>query len=77
MALSRKIHTKTVSAKGDTILRLSALCTMPLAWFSTISTSSSTAAWKRPGTPEVALRAAAHRIQQVTMPSRIEKNRES
>ena len=68
---------KTVSASGATNLRLWALCTMPLACVSTISTRISTAAWKRPGTPDVALRAAAHRNQQVRMPSVIEKNSES
>ena len=60
IALSRKIQTKMVNAKGATSLRLLALCTMPLASDSTISTRISTAAWKRPGTPDVALRAAFH-----------------
>jgi hypothetical protein len=50
---------------------------MPLAWESTISTRISTAAWKRPGTPEVALRAASHSTQQPRMPRAMEKNSES
>jgi len=49
-------------------LRLSALGMLALAWLSTISTSISTAAWKRPGTPEVALRAALQRMSTVSMP---------
>ena len=77
IAFIRKIQTKTVSASGATNLRLSALCTMPLACASTISTRISTAAWKRPGTPEVALRAASHSSQQVTMPSETAQNTES
>ena len=77
MAFIRKIQTNTVSASGATSLRLWALCTMPLAWESTISTSISTAAWKRPGTPEVALRAASHSSQQPSTPSAKEKNTES
>ena len=77
IAFIRKIQTNTVSASGATSLRLWALCTMPLAWESTISTSISTAAWKRPGTPEVALRAASHSSQQPSTPSVIEKNSES
>src|SRR5690606_27385197 len=60
-----------------TNLRLVALCTMPLACESTISTIISTAAWKRPGTPEVALRAAFQRKKQVTTPSRMAQNSES
>ncbi len=69
IAFIRKIQTNTVSASGATNLRLWALCTMPLACPSTISTRISTAAWKRPGTPEVALRAASHSSQQVRTPS--------
>ena len=72
-----KIQMNTVSASGATNLRLLALCTMPLAWESTISTMISTAAWKRPGTPEVALRAASHSSQQVSTPRAMEKNIES
>jgi hypothetical protein len=56
MAFMRKIHTNTVSASGATRRRLCALWMMPRAWLSTISTSISTAAWKRPGTPAVAVR---------------------
>ena len=37
----------------------------------------STAAWKRPGTPEVALRAACHKKKQANTPKVIEKIRES
>ena len=61
IAFITKIHTNTVSASGATSLRLCALCTMPLACESTISTSISTAAWKRPGTPDVARDAARQR----------------
>ena len=68
IAFIRKIQTNTVSASGATSLRLLALWTMPLAWLSTISTRISTAAWKRPGTPEVALRAASHSSQQPSTP---------
>jgi len=66
--LSRKIQTNTVSANGATSLRLWALCTMALAWLSTISNRISTAAWKRPGTPEVAARAALHNTKQPSAP---------
>ena len=71
IAFIRKIQTKTVSASGATNLRLWALCTMPLACASTISTRISTAAWKRPGTPEVALRATSHSNQQPSTPSSV------
>ena len=67
-----KIQMNTVSASGATSLRLWALWTMPLACESTISTSISTAAWKRPGTPAVALRAASHSSQQPITPSAME-----
>jgi len=50
---------------------------MPLACESTISTRISTAAWKRPGTPDVALRAARHSRKQPSAPSTMEKNSES
>ena len=43
-------------------------------WSSTISTSISIAHWKRPGTPDVALRAARPRITMVAMPQRIDQN---
>ena len=69
IALSRKTQTNTVSASGATNLRLVALWTMPLASLSTISTRISTAAWKRPGTPEVALRAARQSRKQPSTPS--------
>ena len=39
-----KIQTNTVSASGETSLRLLALWITPLAWFSTISDRISTAA---------------------------------
>ncbi len=77
IALSRKIHKNTVSAIGATSLRLCALCTMPLAWLSTISTRNSTAACMRPGAPEVTLRATSHISQQPSAPSSTEKNTES
>ncbi|MCY1313778.1 hypothetical protein D9M70_643330 [compost metagenome] len=68
IAFSRKIQTNTVSASGAMNLRLAALCTLALAWLSTISTRISTAAWKRPGTPGVALRAASHSTKQPNAP---------
>ena len=77
MAFIRKIQTNTVSASGDTSLRLLALWITPLAWFSTISDMISTAAWKRPGTPEVALRAPSHSSQQPSAPSKIDQTTES
>src|SRR5659263_645803 len=77
MELSSTIQTNTVSASGATSLRLLALWTMALAWPSTNAISISTAAWKRPGTPEVALRAAFQRKKQPSTPNKIEKNRES
>src|SRR5690242_7620993 len=73
----RTIQRNTVSASGETNLRLLALCTMPLACESTISTRISTAAWKRPGTPAVALRAAFQRKKQAITPSTIAQNIES
>ena len=72
-----KIQTNTVRASGATSLRLVALCTMPLAWVSTISTSSSTNAWKRPGTPEVAFAAARYSTKQLTTPSSVAQKMES
>ena len=75
--MSRKTQTNTVSASGATNLRLLALWTMPLASLSTSSNSISTAAWKRPGTPEVALRAARHSRKQPSAPSSAEKTTES
>jgi len=77
IAFIRKIQMKTVRASGATSLRLWALWTMPLAWDSTISTRISTAAWKRPGTPEVAARAAFHSSRQPITPSTTEKKIES
>ena len=68
---------KIVSAIGPTILRLVALCTIALAWLSTISIRNSTAAWKRPGTPEVARRAASMPKNRKTMPRIDEKAIES
>ncbi len=44
---------------------------MPLAWLSTISTSISTAAWKRPGTPDVADLAARHSTKLPITPSSV------
>ena len=58
----RATQTNTVSASGA--MKLRSPWTMAFDWFSTISTSISTAAWKRPGTPEVARRAAIHMIRQ-------------
>ena len=74
---SSTTQTKTVSASGATNLRLVALWTMPLASLSTSSKRISTAAWKRPGTPGVALRAARQSRKQVMTPSRIEIATES
>ena len=50
---------------------------MPLACVSTISTRISTAAWKRPGTPAVARRAARQSSQQAKAPSATAKKIES
>ena len=50
---------------------------MPLDCDSTISTNISTAAWKRPGTPELARDAAAIRMPRVTTPIAIDQNRVS
>ena len=72
IAFMKKIHTKTVSASGETNLRDSALWMMPFACSDTMSTRISTAAWKRPGTPEVALRAASHSTKTVARPSTME-----
>ena len=77
IALSRKIQTNTVSASGATSLRLSALWMMPLASLSTSSNRISTAAWKRPGTPEVAFFAARQSRKQPRAPSSAEKKTES
>ena len=77
MAFIRKIQTNTVSASGATSLRLFSLWMTPLAWFSTSSDMISTAAWKRPGTPDVALRAPSHSSQQPRVPSTIDQNTES
>ncbi len=66
-----------MSASGATNLLLCALWTMPLASLSTSSNRISTAAWNRPGTPEVALRAARQSSQQATTPSSAEIATES
>jgi hypothetical protein len=55
---------------GPTNLRLVALWTMFFASLSTSSKRISTAAWKRPGTPAVALRAASQSTQQPSSRSR-------
>ena len=49
-------------------LRLCGVVDVGLAWLSTISTRISTAAWKRPGTPELALRAADPKTSNINMP---------
>jgi len=54
-------------------MKLRSPCTIDFDWSSTISTSSSTAAWKRPGTPEVALRAAIHMNREPTTPIAIDQ----
>jgi len=77
MAFIRKIQTNTVSASGEMNLRLWALWILALAWLSTISTSISTAAWKRPGTPAVALRAASQSTNNPMMPTVSETMTES
>src|SRR5262245_14641315 len=60
-------QTNTVSASGAMKLRLP--CTIDFDWSSTISTTISTNAWKRPGTPEVARRAASHINRQPSTPA--------
>src|SRR5678815_3449568 len=50
---------------------------MPLASLSTSSNRISTAAWKRPGTPGVALRAASQSRKQQRAPSKAEISTES
>src|SRR5476649_3031442 len=65
-------HTKTVRASGAMKRRLP--WTIDFDWSSTISTSISIAHWKRPGTPDVALRAAKPRIRMVARPQRIDQN---
>ncbi len=77
IAFSRNAQTNTVSASGATNLRLVALWTMFFASLSTSSNSISMAAWKRPGTPAVALRAPSQSSQQPSMPIAIEKKTES
>src|SRR5471032_73360 len=64
-------HTNTVRASGAMKRRLP--WTIDFDWSSTISTSISIAHWKRPGTPEVALRAASPRIRIVARPQRIDQ----
>ena len=71
------IQRKTVRASGATNRRLLALVTMLLAWSSTMSTTISTKAWKRVGTPEVARRAAIHRNKMTITPIRMDQNSES
>src|SRR3546814_3238618 len=71
---SRRRHTRCALVTG---VQTCALPISPLAWVSTYSDRSSTAAWKRPGTPEVALRAARHRKKQPSTPSTTEIGRAS
>ena len=73
----KKIHTNTVRATGATALREVALGMMPLACVSTSSTSISTAAWKRPGTPEVARLAAFHSTKIANSPRAVAQKMES
>src|SRR5450830_1410480 len=62
----RATQMNTVSASGA--MKLRSPCTMAFDWSSTISTTISTNDWKRPGTPEVALRAARYIIRQANTP---------
>jgi hypothetical protein len=77
MAFIRKIQTNTVRASGATNSRDFGEWTMPLAWSATISTMISTAAWKRPGTPEVARAARRAMMNTPSRPRPMEKNRVS
>jgi hypothetical protein len=75
IAFMKKIQTNTVSASGA--MKLRSPCTIDLDCDSTISTRISTAAWKRPGTPEVALAAALARIRTASRPRVMDQNRVS
>mmetsp|Transcript_7078 Transcript_7078/g.17107 ORF Transcript_7078/g.17107 Transcript_7078/m.17107 type:complete len:222 (+) Transcript_7078:55-720(+) len=77
MKFIRKIQTNTVRASGPTKARLLALSMTLLAWLSTSSNRISTAAWKRPGTPEVALRTPSHSRKTPRKPSTVAKTSES
>ena len=63
----------TVSASGPTNFRLCALCTIDLAWLSTISSRISTAACRRPGTPEVTRLATPRSTHRPSTPIRIDQ----
>src|SRR4051812_14016391 len=68
-------HTNTVNASGAMNVRVPWI--IDFDWSSTISTSISIAHWKRPGTPDVALRAARCRMMMVARPQTIDQNRVS
>ena len=70
----RKTQMNTVSASGPTNLRECALWTIDLAWLSTISSTISMAAWKRPGTPDVARLAARYSSHTASAPIAIDQN---
>ncbi len=72
IAFIRKTQQNTVRASGA--MKVRSPLTSTLACSLTMSTSISTAAWKRPGTPEVARRAASHSTNSTIRPQRTEKN---
>src|SRR5512147_2141660 len=65
------IHRNTVSASGAMNVR--SPWTIDLLCSSTSSTSDSTAAWNRPGTPEVTLRATSHSTSSTEQSTSTEK----
>ena len=67
IAFMRSTHTNTVIATGVTKSRVP--WKMPFTWSSTKLMSSSTKAWRLPGTPAVAPRTTSHRKPNVTTPS--------
>src|SRR5512137_1465997 len=71
IAFMKMIQMKTVIASGA--MKLRSPCTIDLLCSSTISTIISTKAWKRPGTPGVAARAARCRRNSVSARQATEK----
>ena len=72
IAFIRKTQQNTVSASGAMKVRLP--LTRAFACSLTMSTSISTAAWNRPGTLEVARRAASQSTNSTIRPQSTEKN---
>src|SRR5687768_11363598 len=70
-------HTNTVSASGATKRLRSPCWNMPFAWLSTKSISSSTIAWRRVGTPELAPRTTHQMKPTPITPSRVDTASES